>query len=76
MHAINGNYCIWNENYSKSYTKVLGYIKCRVISKRLGVQSAEINRGDVIHIKFLKWSHLSQAKIEKKSIIYNTKKVI
>ncbi len=38
--AINGNSHLWHELYSLPYTNVLGFVACRVTSKRLGVGSA------------------------------------
>ena len=36
-----GNRHLWNQKYSLPYTKVLGFIICRVTSKILGIGAAE-----------------------------------
>ena len=49
------------------YTKVLGYVACRVSSKCLGIGSADRSWEDTKHIKSGKRSHMSAASIEKKN---------
>lgn len=72
MDVVIGNSHIWHEKYSLPYTKVLGYVACRVTSKILGIGSAERAWGDVKHLKKDKRAHLSGEKTEKQSILYTT----
>ena len=39
--VLNGQSHIWHENYSLPYTKVLGYVACRLTSKPCGIGPAE-----------------------------------
>ena len=65
----------WHEKYSLPYTKVLGYVACRVCSKLAGIGAAERSWGDVKHIKSGKRSHISAASIEKRAILYTSARV-
>ncbi len=40
--ALKGSSHIWHEKYSLQYTKVLGFVACRVTSKRLDIGLREL----------------------------------
>ena len=63
---------MWHERYSLPYTKVLGFVACRVTSKNGGIGVCERNWGDVKQIASGKRFSLSGASIEKRAIIYTT----
>ena len=46
-----GNSHFWHQKYSLPFTKVLGFVACRVTSKVLGIGAAERSWGDVKTIK-------------------------
>ncbi len=54
------------------YTDVLGFVACRVTSKRLGIGSAETSWADVKQIKDGKWSNLGGASLEKRAILFTS----
>jgi hypothetical protein len=61
----------WHEQYSLLDTEVLGFVACRVLSKILGIGSAERNWGDVKHLKIGKRSHLSSPKVRMAAVVYS-----
>ena len=63
---------MWHERYSLPYTKVLGFVACRVTSKNGGIGVCERNWGDVKQIASGKRFSLSGASIEKRATIYTT----
>ena len=65
---------LWHEKYSLDYTKVLGFVACRVCSKLCGIGPAERAWAAVKTIKTDKRSHLGGKSIEKRSVIYITAK--
>ena len=73
--AINGNSYLWHELYSLPYTNVLGFVACRVTSKRLGVGSAERSWADVKQIKDGKRSNLGGTSLEKRAILFTSAKL-
>ncbi len=73
--AINGNSHLWHELYSLPYTNVLGFVACRVTSKRLGVGSAERSWADVKQIKDGKQSNLGGTSLEKRAILFTSAKL-
>ena len=70
-----GRSYLWHEKYSLPYTKVLGFVACRVTSKLCGIGPAERSWGGVKHIKDGKRSHLTGASIEKRAILYISSKM-
>ena len=48
-----GNSNLWHQKYSLPFTKVLGFVACRVTSKVLGIGAAERYWGDVKTTKTL-----------------------
>lgn len=62
---------LWHEKYSLPYTKVLGYIACRVTSKNGGIGPCERGWGDVKYIADGKRFNLGES-LENRSIIYTT----
>ena len=46
-----GNSHLWNQKYSLPFTKVLGFVACRVTSKFLGIGAEERSWGEVKTIK-------------------------
>ena len=56
---IDGNSHLWHQKYLLSFTKVLGFVACRVTSKVLGIGAAERYLGDVKTIKSGKISSIS-----------------
>ena len=42
-----GNSHFWNKKYAPPFTKVIGFVACRVTSKVLGIGAAERSWGDV-----------------------------
>jgi DNA topoisomerase VI subunit B len=72
--VLNGRSHIWHEKYSLPYTKVLGYVACRVTSKLCGIGPAERCWSAVKQVKKDKRSHLSGESTEKRSVIYMSAK--
>jgi hypothetical protein len=72
--VLNGRSHIWHEKYSLPYTKVLGYVACRVTSKLCGIGPAERCWSAVKQVKRDKRSHLSGESTEKRSVIYMSAK--
>lgn len=70
--AIEGRSYLWMEKHALKFTKVLGFVGCRVTSKGLGMGACERSWGDVKTIKTGKRAHISGASIEKRSILYTT----
>ncbi len=70
--ALAGRSHIWHETYSLPYTKVLGFVACRVTSKRLGIGSGERAWSDVKQIKDGKRSNLSGDSLEKRAILFTS----
>ena len=58
--------------YSLPFTKVLGFVSCRVTSKVLGIGAAERSWGDVKTITSGKRSAVSSDVSEKHSIVYTS----
>ena len=50
---------MWHEKYSLPYTKVLGYVACRVCSKLAGIGAAERSWGDVKCKAYQIWKTLT-----------------
>ena len=73
--VANGKSYLWHEKYSIPYTKVLGYVACRVTSKLCGIGPAERSWGGVKQIKDGKRSHLSGKSTEKRSVLYISAKM-
>ena len=69
---IDGNSHLWHQKYSLPFTKVLGFVACRVTSKVLGIGAAERSWGDVKTIKSGKRSAISSDVSEKQSIVYTS----
>ncbi len=70
--ALAGKSHIWHETYSLPYTKVLGFVACRVKSKRLGIGSGERAWSEVKQIKDGKRSNLSGESLEKRTILFTS----
>ena len=70
--ALEGRSHIWHETYSLPYTKVLGFVACRVTSKRLRIGSGERAWSDVKQIKDGKRSNLSGDSLEKRAILFTS----
>ncbi len=68
--VLEGRSHIWHETYSLQYTKVLGFVACRVTSKRLGIGSGEHAWSDVKQIKDGKRSNLSGDSLENRAILF------
>ena len=64
-----GNSHFWHQKYSLPFTKVLGFVACRVTSKVLVISAAELSWGDVKTIKSGKRSAFSSDVSEKHSIV-------
>ena len=67
-----GNSHIWHQKYSLPFTKVLGFVDCRVTSKMLGIRSTKRSWGDVKTIKSVNRSSLGSDISEKQSIVYTS----
>ena len=67
-----GNSHLWHQKYSLPFTKVLGFVACRVTSKVLGIGAAEPSWGDAKTIKYGKRSAISSDVSEKQSIVYTS----
>ena len=65
-----GNSHLWHQKYSLPFTKVLGFVACRVTIKVLGIGAAERSWGDVKTIKSGKRPAISSDVSDKQSIIY------
>lgn len=63
---------IWMEKYALPYTKVLGFVGCRVTSKTLGIGPCERSWGALKSIKTGKRSAIKAESIEKRTILYTT----
>ncbi len=63
--ALDGRSHIWHEMYSLPYTRVLGFVTCRVTSKCLGTGAGERTWSDVKMIKDGMRSDLSDDSLEK-----------
>ena len=62
---------LWHEKYSLPWTKVLGFVACRVTSKNGGIGVCERGWGDVKYIADGKRFNLGES-IEDRAIIYTT----
>ena len=58
--------------YSLPYTRVLGFVACRVTSQRLGIGAGERSWSDMKMIKDRKRSNLSGDSFEKRAILYTS----
>ena len=67
-----GNSHLWHQKYSLTFTKILGFVACRVTSKVLGIGAAERSWGEVKTIKSGKRSTISSDVSEKQSIVYTS----
>ena len=67
-----GNSHLWHQKYSLPFTKVLGFVACRVTSKVLGIGAAKRSWGDVKTIKSGKRSAIISDVSEKHSIVYTS----
>ena len=63
------NIHLWHQQYSLPFTKVIGFVACRVISKVLGIGSAESHWGDVKTIKSSKISAIRSDVSEKQGTV-------
>ena len=63
---------LWHQKYLLPFTKVLGFVACRVTSKVLGIGAAEHSWGDIKTIKSGKRSAISSGVSEKQSIVYTS----
>ena len=63
---------MWHQKYSLTFTKVLGFVACRVTSNYLGIGAAERSWGDVNTIKSEKRSAVSSDVSKKQSIVYTS----
>ena len=63
---------MWHQKYSLPFTKVLGFVACRVTSKFLGIGTAERSWGDIKTIKYGKRCAISSDVSEKQSIVYTS----
>ncbi len=70
--ALAGHSHILHEMYSLPYTCILGFVACRVTSKRLGIGAGERSWSDVKMIKDGKRSNLSGDSLEKQAILYTS----
>jgi hypothetical protein len=66
---------LWHEKYSLPYTKVLGFVACRVTSKLGGIGPAERSWGAVKQIKDGKRSHIGSDSLEKRAIVFMSAKM-
>ncbi len=73
--ALNGNSYLWHEPYLLPYTSVLGFVGCRVTSKRLGIGLAARSWADIKLIKDGKRSNLGGTSLEKRTILFNSAKL-
>jgi hypothetical protein len=60
----------WHQRYSLQGTKVLGKLACLVLSKILGIGTAEQNRKQVKYIKLDLCSHTDSDKVKKQAALY------
>ena len=67
-----GNSCLWHQKYSLPFTKVIGFVACRVTSKVLVIVAAERSWGYVKTIKSRKRYATSSDVSEKQSIVYTS----
>ena len=67
-----GNSHLWHQKYSLHFTKVLGFVACRVTSKVLGIGASERSWGDIKTIKSGKISDIISDVSEKQSIDYTS----
>ena len=70
--SSDGNSHLWHQKYSLPFTKVLGFVACRVTSKVLGVGAIERSWGEVKTIKSGKRYAISSDLSEKQSIVYTS----
>ena len=67
-----GNINICRHNYYLPYTKLLGFVACRVTSKSIGIGSTGRSLGDVKTMKYGKRSDISSDVQEKQIIVYKS----
>ena len=67
-----GNSNLWYRKYSLPFTRVLGFVACRVTSKVLGIGASERSWGDVKKIKPGKISSISSDVSDKQNIFYTS----
>ena len=67
-----GNSHLWHQKYSLPFTKVLGFVVCKVTSKVLCICAAERFWGDVNTIKSGNRYAISSDVSEKQSIVYTS----
>ena len=63
---------MWHQKYSLPFTKVIGFVACRVTSKVLGIGAAERFWGDVKTIKSGKRYAINSDVSEKQGIVYTS----
>lgn len=59
---------LWHEKYSLPYTKVFGFVACRVTLKQAGIGPAKRSWGAVKQIKDGKRSHIGSDSLEKRAL--------
>ncbi len=74
-YVTKGQSWLWHEQYSLPYTKVLGFVACRVTSKVLGIGAAERSWGKLKDIKSGHRSHMGDESVEMRTILYTTARV-
>ena len=68
--VLAGKSHLWHEKYSLPYTKVLGFITCKITCKNLGIGAAERAWSGTKDIKDGKRASLGGESTEKRSILY------
>ena len=63
---------MWHQKYSLPFTKVIGFVACRVTSKFLGIGATKRSWGDVKTIKSGKRSAVSSDVSEKQRVFYTS----
>ena len=70
-----GQSWLWHEQYSLPYTRVLGFVACRVTSKVLGIGAAERSWGALKDIKSGHRAHMGEESVEMRTILYTTARI-
>ena len=71
-YISDGNSHLWHQKYSLPFTKVIGFVSCRVTSEVLGIGASERSWGDLKTIKSGKISAISSDVSEKQIIVYTS----
>ncbi len=75
-YMTQGQSCwLWHKQYLLPYTKVLGFVLCRVTSKVLGIGAAERSWGKLKDINLGHRSHIGDESVEMRTILYTTARV-